>query len=154
MFQTAVKKLSGNSKKLWKAYAEFEGYQTGNDMVERVQEVYSLALAETTKLTNADKCEIWVTYAEFMENYADNIADLRSVLKREQTWRSSMQIHRKRKLSASETTPVAPKQAKVEAPVASQNYAHYQQPSYPVQQQQHHQAYHQQSYGYGYYYPQ
>ena len=135
----------------------FEGYQTGNDMVERVQEVYSLALAESSKLTNTEKCELWVVYAEFMENYADNVADLRSVLKQEQTWRSSMQIHRKRKRSGSESSTVAAKQAKTETPVV-QNYT-YQQSSYPAQQQQHH-AYHhhpqqqQQTYGYGYYYQQ
>ncbi|DBA04650.1 TPA: hypothetical protein N0F65_012233, partial [Lagenidium giganteum] len=97
VFQQAVSKVSG-ALTLWLDFLQFEIAQGGDDMVKRVSNLYTDALKESNDLSNDEKNDLWYQYAEFMEDFADDVAEVRAIHDREVTWKRKNGVSRDRTL--------------------------------------------------------
>lgn len=97
VFEDALKTTT-SSFLLWLNYIHFETNVGGEGLVERVEKLYQSAVSESTELSNDEKSDLWFQYAEFMEMYSDNVADVRAVFENEITWKRKNGMPRDRSL--------------------------------------------------------
>ncbi|CAI5730427.1 unnamed protein product [Hyaloperonospora brassicae] len=88
VFDRAVQKHDG-SVLLWLNFIHFEinAGGTSSDLVPRVTRVYELALVNSCSLSVNEKNDLWFLYAEFLENFGDNVAQVRDLRSREMAWK-------------------------------------------------------------------
>lgn len=144
--------MASESKDLWQSYAAFELSQTGNDMVQRVNDVYASALSDSSRLSSVDKCSLWVEYEAFLHQHGPSMKSLRAVMKDEHSWRKDRSISRKRERTSSLNDVASVKKTQVVASVNSN--VSYQQAAYstvqtysqPTASNPHYNYYYQQQY--------
>lgn len=88
VFERAVQKHS-ESVLLWLNFVHFERNvgSKNAEMVARVTCLFKRALEDHCKLSVDEKNDLWYQYVEFLENYGDDVAQVREARKRELTWK-------------------------------------------------------------------
>ncbi|CAI5705304.1 unnamed protein product [Peronospora effusa] len=88
LFERAVQKHD-ESVLLWLNFIHFEVNADGKspEFVPRVTRVYELALEDSCSLSMDEKNDLWFQYVEFIENYGDNITQVRDLRRRELDWK-------------------------------------------------------------------
>lgn len=119
-------KVASMSKSLWTQFIEFEASILSDDVVIRVQKVYQNAIAESSKLSVADKELFWSQYILFMETNANNAKEIKNALHDQRAWRKANVQTKKRALENGAVYQTA----KVSKPTSYYNYtANYSQPT-------------------------
>ncbi|KAI9922051.1 hypothetical protein PsorP6_000197 [Peronosclerospora sorghi] len=88
VFEDAVQKHD-RSILLWLNYIHFEFNAGGtiSEIVPRVTRVYERALEDSCSLPLDEKNDLWFQYVEFIENYGDNVAQVRNLRSLEMAWK-------------------------------------------------------------------
>jgi pre-mRNA-processing factor 39 len=97
IYERATKTVP-SSLVLWLQFIQLEIASTldAKERVIRVSGVFNRALAEITTLSNDEKNDLWLQYADFMETYSSDIADVRGVQQKEMMWRRKNAVTRDR----------------------------------------------------------
>lgn len=130
IYERAIEK-AGSSLLLWLNYIAFEtDASSGSDSFPSVvTQLYERAIADSSTLSNDEKNDVWLQYADFMEMYGASIKSVRELYERELTWKRKNSMPRERSMkvlswsagsvSATDDYEVGSKRQRVAAPVSA-----------------------------------